>query len=273
MSLRLPTYLPRIAALVLVALAATAGITFAAGGGTPSSTASAQPVAQKRIATLIVPDLRNQAFVFAKGQLRDLGFAWQVSGGVRGFASNTVVAQSPAPGTKLVDTGAPLITVTLSRNGKYGEQGEPEDASPYSGTVVRVANAAAKPALPAVTPKPAATPKAAKAKPAVPRKRTPDFVVAGATPEPLDEMPLPARAAALGKWLDAHQRPSNASAKYWLYQNAWIVAGARMGWWHGAEALRTLIAVDRRAQQLWGIGAKSEAVASRALAEVEARKR
>jgi hypothetical protein len=274
MGLRLPTFLPRIAVLVLVALAATAGITFAAGGGTPSSTASAQPAAQKTIATLVVPDLRNQAFVFAKGQLRDLGFAWRVSGGVRGFASNTVVSQSPAPGTKVLNTGAPLITVMLSRNGKYGEQGEPEDASPYSGTVVRVANAAAKPAVPVVPaakPTPAAKPKAKPA--AVPAKRAPDFVVAGATPEPLDEMPLPARAAALGKWLDAHPHPSNATAKHWLYQNSWIVAGARMGWWHGAEALRTLIAVDRRAQQLWGIGAKSEAVARQALAEVEARKK
>ena len=272
MGLRLPTFLPRIAVLVLVALAATAGITFAAGGGTPSSTPSAQPVAKKTIATLVVPDLRNQAFVFAKGQLRDLGFAWRVSGGVRGFASNTVVSQSPAPGTKVLNTGAPLITVMLSRNGKYGEQGEPEDASPYSGTIVRVANAVAKPAapvVPAAKPTPAAKPKPA----AVPAKRTPDFVVAGATPEPLDEMPLPARAAALGKWLDAHPHPSNATAKHWLYQNSWIVAGARMGWWHGAEALRTLIAVDRRAQRLWGMGAKSEAVARQALAEVEARKK
>lgn len=272
MGLRLPTFLPRIAAAVLVALAATAGITFAAGGGSPASTSSAQPAAKKTVATLVVPDLRNQAFVFAKGQLRDLGLAWRVSGGVRGFASNTVVAQSPAPGTKLIDTGAPLITVTLTRNGKYGEQGEPEDASPYSGTAVRAANAAAKPAVPVVTPKPAAGPKA-RQRPAGLVKRTPDFVVPGAKPEPLDEMPLPSRAAALGKWLDSHRRKSAAAAQYWLYQNAWIVSGARMGWWHGAEALRTLIAVDRRAQQLWGIGAKSEAVARRALAEVEARKR
>jgi hypothetical protein len=129
---------------------------------------------------------------------------------------------------------------------------------------------AAAPVVPAAA-KPTA---AAKPKPAaVPAKRTPDFVVAGATPEPLDEMPLPARAAALGKWLDAHPHPANATAQHWLFQNSWIVAGARMGWWHGAEALRTLIAVDRRAQQLWGIGAKSEAVARRALAEVEARKK
>src|SRR5581483_370454 len=34
-------------------------------------------------------------------------------------------------------------------------------------------------------------------------------------------------------------------------------------WWHGADALTTLIAADRRAQQLWGIGSKSAAVAQR----------
>jgi hypothetical protein len=44
-----------------------------------------------------------------------------------------------------------------------------------------------------------------------------------------------------------------------------------MGWWRGAEALQTLIAVDTRTQQLWGIGDKSAALARRTLAEVQAR--
>jgi hypothetical protein len=56
-----------------------------------------------------------------------------------------------------------------------------------------------------------------------------------------------------------------------MYQHAWIVTGAKMGWWHGADALQTLAAVDRRAQQLWGIGAKSAAVADQALTDVRAR--
>jgi hypothetical protein len=46
-----------------------------------------------------------------------------------------------------------------------------------------------------------------------------------------------------------------------------------MGWWHGAQALQTLITVDRRTESVWGIGAKSRNVAVRALAEVEARKK
>jgi len=95
--------------------------------------------------------------------------------------------------------------------------------------------------------------------------------VPGARKEPLDEMPLPNRAKALGQWLDAHQAESPAAAKYWLYQNEWIVAGAKLGWWHGAEALKTLIAVDHRTQSLWGIGAKSESLAQQALDEVRAK--
>jgi hypothetical protein len=84
-------------------------------------------------------------------------------------------------------------------------------------------------------------------------------------------MPLPNRAKALGQWLDAHQTKAPAAAKYWLYQNAWIVTGAKLGWWRGAEALQTLIAVDRRTQSLWGIGAKSESLAQQALVAVRAK--
>jgi hypothetical protein len=84
-------------------------------------------------------------------------------------------------------------------------------------------------------------------------------------------MPLPDRAKMLATWLTAHPTQTSASAKYWLYQNDWIVAGAKFGWWRGAEALKTLVAVDRRAQDLWGIGAKSAVVAAQALSDVQAR--
>jgi hypothetical protein len=60
---------------------------------------------------------------------------------------------------------------------------------------------------------------------------------------------------------------------HWLYQHNWIVTGARFGWSGGAEALRVLIQVDRRVQQLWGVGGKSELMARQSLAEVEARLR
>lgn len=275
MGQRLPIFLPRIAVLALAALGLSAGLTFAAGKQIEASTPAAAPAQQRKAETVVVPDLRNQAFVFAKGLLEDKGFAWRVTGSVRGYASNTVVGQSPAPGTKLIQTGSPLITVTLVRNGSYPQTGAPEDASPYVGTPLRLADAAVAPAPKLAQPK-AATPKAtqtpaATAATTTPAKRPPDFVVPGAKPEPLDEISLPARAAKLGTWLAEHSKPTNANVRHWLYQNAWIVDGARMGWWHGADALRTLIAVDQRTETLWGIGGKSENIARRALTEVTAR--
>ena len=51
------------------------------------------------------------------------------------------------------------------------------------------------------------------------------------------------------------------------------MTGAKFGWSHGADALRLLIAADRRAQSVWGIGRKSELAARTALAEVQARSR
>ena len=52
-----------------------------------------------------------------------------------------------------------------------------------------------------------------------------------------------------------------------------IVEGARLGWWRGAEALELLVRIDERVQARWEIGAKSEAVARAALAEVRAKSR
>ncbi|MHB8470074.1 MAG: PASTA domain-containing protein [Gaiellaceae bacterium] len=122
------------------ALALTATLTYAAG----QKLAAAPHVrahAAATPATLVVPDVRNEAFVFAKGQLEDAGFAWRVAGAVHGYAANTVVAQSPAPGTRLVDTGAPPIVVRLSRNAHYAQAGEPEDSSPYAATALEKAAA------------------------------------------------------------------------------------------------------------------------------------
>ena len=134
-------------------------------------------------------------------------------------------------------------------------------------------------AKPAVKAKPAAKAKsAAKAKPAAkapakraPAKRPPAFVVPDARREPLNEIPLTKRADALLRWIAAHPKPTDANVRYWLYQHSWIVAGARMGWWHGSDALRTLIAVDNKVWSVWGIGAHSRQVARDALAYTEAK--
>jgi hypothetical protein len=268
--------LPRVALIGGVLLFASATLTWGA-----AQRLNAVPSA-KRIAvvkpTVVVPDVTGQAFVFAKGTLEDAGMAWQVNGKVHGYSTNTVATQTPTAGTKLIDTGAPLVQVIL-RRGKYPETGEPEDLSPYIGTAVTLANppvaaAAPVPAAP-TTPKPAAKPKAAPARKAAPAaaKRVPAFVVAGAPKEPRDEILLTERARRLDAWLRTQPRHTPANVNHFLYQQSWVITGAKFGWSHGAEALGLLITADRRAQAAWGIGAKSELAARKALAEVEARSR
>lgn len=223
------------------------------------------------VATVTVPDITGQAFVFAKGTLEDGGFAWKVVGSVHGYSVNKVAKQVPAAGTKLKDTGAPTITVTLDRS-PYPESGEPEDVSPYFGTSVQPIGLPkpVAPVTPPAAPQAAAAPKPASKPVATKTTRAPDFSVAGAPKEPQKEMPLPQRAKLLSSWIAGHAK-SRANVRHFLYQHTWIVTGAKFGWWHGAEALRELIAADRAAQKRWGIGRKSELVARAALAEVEAR--
>jgi hypothetical protein len=275
MALRIATRLPRLALVGIVLLLASA--TLAVGAAkrlTAVPTGAPAPVGTP---TIVVPDVAGQAFVFAKGTLEDSGFAWRVVGGVHGYAANKVATQTPAAGTKLRDTGAPTITLTLARTA-YPEKGEPEDLSPYAGTVPQLlGSTAVRPAAPIpAAPKGAKQkPKPAKPKPApvaaAPTKRPPAFAVANAPKEPLKEMPLPQRARQLSAWIGAHPTPTPANVRHFLYQHTWVVTGARFGWWHGSEALRELIAADRVAQKHWGIGRKSELVARRALAEVQAR--
>lgn len=128
---------------LLFIAAVLAGLAVTAIGLAAGSPPAAVPTSQSRLpavpVTLVVPDVRREAFVFAKGQLQDAGFAWKVTGGVPGYPANVVVSQSPTPGTKLVDTGAPLITITLQRNKQSGQKGEPEDTSPYAPTANRLA--------------------------------------------------------------------------------------------------------------------------------------
>ena len=288
MAARLAAVLPRFAILTLGFLLGTATLTFAA-----QRTMVAKPAAKPPVAAapevLVVPDVRGQAYVFAKGMLEDGGFAWRVHGTVEGFAANTVSAQVPTQGTRVVDTGAPTIVLRLQRNPGYAQEGSPENAAPFTGTAIRLVDAprtatpkkatpkkaTAKKATPAK--KPLAKPKPAKRKPAVKQPKRPvrplAFTVPGAPAEPLDEISLPERARRLDAWLSQHRRPTSAAVRAYLYQHSWIVTGAEFGWWRGAEALRLLVRVDARAQRLWGIGAKSERVAREALATVAARSR
>ena len=264
-----PRSLLLVVLLAILLLLATATFTYAAQ---QRIAAAKPPTPAKPVAppVLVVPNVSRQAYVFAKGTLQDAGFAWRVEGAVRGYAANTVAEQRPLPGTRVVDTGAPLVGLRLAPNRSYAQTGEPEDTSPYPGTEIRYVGAGPKP-KPAAKPKPKPAPKP-KPKPK-PAARLPAFHVAGARKEPLDEMPLPRRARRLEAWLARHPHPTAANVRYWLYQNAWIVTGARFGWWHGAQALRLLIRADAKAERVWGIGARSRGAAQQALSYVEARSR
>jgi hypothetical protein len=282
---RLTSLLPRVVALTAILVLGSATISFAAENTLLAPAPKSEPaVAAPPLVT--VPDVRGQAYVFAKGTLEERGFAWRVVGSVEGYSANTVVTQTPAAGTRIIDTGLPTILLGLQR-GKYAQEGKPENVSPYAGTKISflrpkpVASPKVKPAAkpkskpahkpvakPKRTPRPQAQPKA---KPAPSRPAA--FAVTGAPREPQDEIALPERARRLEQWARGHSKPTDANVRHWLYQHQWIVTGARFGWWHGAEALEILVRVDRQLQRSWGIGAKSEAAATRALAAVRAKSR
>jgi len=301
MALRLGVILPRVFVVVVVGLLATATITFAAETRGGPVVQPAQSAARQ---ILLVPDVRGQAYVFAKSTLEEGGFAWRLSGGAQGYAANLVSSQSPAPGSRVYDTGAPTILLSLSANSSYPQAGTPENASSFAGTPLRLVGVVSKPKVKAkakakvkakvktkakktaaprhkpvvkkhVAPKPKPKPKPKPAtRPAVKQpSRPPAFVVPGAKTEPMDEPPLTTRARNLDTWLSTHRKPANENVRYWLYQHAWIVTGAQLGWWHGSQALETLIAVDRKVERYWGIGKRSERVARAALAEVRRKSR
>ena len=296
MAARLTALLPRFLALTVIWLLGAATYTLAADT-VPIAKHEKQTEAAGKPHVLTVPDVRKKAYVFAKGILQDAGFAWRVDGNVKGFSANTVTVQRPAPGTKVIDNGAPLVVLSLSRNATYGESGLPENSAPYKATrVVLVSDwardqiepttsgetettstetGATTTAPAATTTAPAATttePAATTTEPEQPGEKTrkPDFEVAGAPVEPANEMPLPERARALEHRLAGKGKPSQRLINFWLYQHSWIVTGARFGWHDGAQALRILIKVDQSLERRFGFGARSEVLARRALAYVEA---
>jgi len=291
--MRLASLLPRAVIVAVVWILGTAAFTFAADSTIVGPSPSAKPTQPAQPQELVVPSVVGQAYVFSKGILEDAGFAWRVTGSVRGYSSNRVLTQSPAPGTRVVDTGAPTVTLRLVR-GAYEQLGTPQDSAPYAGTAVRLAGLAAvtTPAKKKTTTKKTTTKKTTPAKKSAPAKkqaapkkavkhhapkhtvtgRPPAFTVKNAPKEPLDEIALPTRALRLEAWVSG--KPRNASnVQHWLYQHTWIVTGAKFGWWHGAQALQTLIRVDQRVQRQWGIGAKSEAVARATLSQVSRKSR
>jgi hypothetical protein len=306
MAARLAMLAPRFIALVVIWLLAWASFSLAQDSGQAPPPAAPVAVEPEKPEVLVVPDVRRQAYVFAKGILQDAGFAWRVRGDVDGFAANTVSVQSPAPGTRVVDNGAPIVTLRLKRSSQYSERGVPENKAPFSGSKVvlvkewrkeqkqneqpaaapeappaETAPATTTPAptppatttpAPPTTTAPAATPPAAPPAQDAGAYRKADFAVAGVPREPADEMPLPARARALEARAAMVKKPNPTFVDFWLYQHSWIVTGARFGWKDGDVALKTLIRVDGSLQKRFGFGRRSQALARRALAYVESKK-
>jgi hypothetical protein len=280
MAARLTALLPRLLALTVIWLLGAATFTVAAEQK-KSPRKPAHAAAAKRPAVLEVPDVRGKPYVFAKGILQDAGFAWRLDGDVQGYAANAVDYQAPAPGVRVIDNGAPRVTLRLSKNSAYGERGLPENEAPYDGTrIVLLSEWVAQHAAPQTTTAAATTTTAATTTatttetsppPEPVKRRKPDFVVEGAPTEPSDEMPLPDRARMLDRRMAAATKPTPRLVNSWLYQHAWIVTGARFGWHDGAEALLILIKVDESLQRRWDFGARSEAVARSALAYVRAK--
>jgi hypothetical protein len=124
--------LPRLTAVAAVVLLLSATISLAADKPTPAKKPAAAAKPQQ---VMVVPDVRGQLFVFASGALEDNGFGWKVRGAVEGYPSNLVVAQSPAPGTYVVNTGEPTITLHLVRKG--AQLGAPQDRSPYGASLIK----------------------------------------------------------------------------------------------------------------------------------------
>jgi PASTA domain len=288
MAARFAALIPRLLALTVIWLLGAATFTLAADKpATPPATGTDAAQSPKPT-VLTVPDVRGKAYVFAKGILQDAGLAWRVSGAVQGYSANVVAWQSPVAGSRVIDNGAPIVTVRLSKNAAYGERGLPENEAPYTGTRVvylsdwrdahqqstqststettttgpTTSEATQTTTEPSTTTEPEPEPKA--------ETRKPDFEVSGAPPEPADEITLTQRARRLAQRMDAMTRPTDRLVNFWLYQHSWIVTGARFGWHDGAEALRILIKVDQSLERRFDFGARSEAVARRALAYVEA---
>jgi hypothetical protein len=126
--------LPRVIAVATAVLLVSATISLAADKPATMMKPASHAKAPRQV--LIVPDVRHQLFVFASGTLEDGGFGWKVSGAVKGYPANMVVSQSPKPGTHVINTGAPTITLELAR-GKAGETGEPQNRSPYGASLIR----------------------------------------------------------------------------------------------------------------------------------------
>jgi PASTA domain len=126
--------LPGLTAVAAVVLLVSATISLAADK--PAAMTKPTTHTSRTLKVKVVPEVRNQLFVFASGMLEDSGFGWKVRGAVEAYPANVVVSQSPKAGTHVLDTGSPTITLRLAR-GKGPQLGEPLNRSPYGASLIR----------------------------------------------------------------------------------------------------------------------------------------
>jgi hypothetical protein len=190
--------------------------------------------------------------------------------------------RSPYPGTKLVlaDGGEPQAATLPAEEAEASDESadesetqEPETASPTETEPTATEPAVTEPEDTETANYEEAANTGVEANAEVEADaeslRPPAFPVAGAPREPLDEISLPERARNLRAWVGDLEKVTPSAMDHFAYQHAWVVTGAEFGWWQGAEALMILIQVDEQLQSKFGTGAKYEAVARAALAEVE----
>src|ERR1700757_2221939 len=80
--------LPRLTAVAAIVLLVSATISLAADK--PAAMKKAAKHSQAAKTVMVVPDVRNELFVFASGSLEDAGFGWKVRGSVQGYPANVV---------------------------------------------------------------------------------------------------------------------------------------------------------------------------------------
>src|SRR4051795_6634642 len=93
----------RIVLIVGVLVPPNATLTFAARRQATQAAPVAAPVAHH--AGVTGPDVAHPVYVFANGGPEGGGFPGRVGAGAPGYAGYRVVSQSPAAGTRLIDTG------------------------------------------------------------------------------------------------------------------------------------------------------------------------
>ena len=213
-----------------------------------------------------------------RASLEQDGFAWRVTAPCPGFAANVVVSQSPAPGTRVFDDGAPTSSLRLSRNATTRRRACPRTSRPYAGkpspgrSACGAAEAKDRPGEgrhsggeareSAAAEGEAVTAEAAKPTPPPARARPPSSSPARRRSRSTRSSSAPARSSSQPGSRSIRSRTA-ANVDHWLYQHAWIVTGAKLRL--VATAPQALRDADRRrpavSQKLWGVGSQSEQVA------------